>query len=184
MTGTFRFGDALLAVPVPTSKFHSGDVIVFAPMKSDTGTRAIVAHRVIACMEEGIVTQGDACASPDPVLVHPSQVIGRVTRVQRGGKSYVVWNGWAGRAWARHVRFRGRLLALMRAPYRWLRTGGIVRRLWHPPVTRVVLATTQGATVKYLRAGKTVAVWQPETGAYWCRKPYDLVLERPATTDR
>ncbi len=183
MAGTFRFGDLLLVTPTVLSQLRQGDVVVFYSSGIDKGERTVIVHRVVEQTADGVLTQGDACALPDSAVVYPSQVLGRVSRVQRGNRSYPVLNGCAGRVWARYVRLRHRILALGRLPYRWLRASGLirclVRRLWRPAVACVTLATAQGPVVKYLHNGETVAVWQPETRAYWCRKPYDLVLEVP-----
>ncbi len=180
MAGTFRFGDLLVVVPALLSELCPGDVVVFCSSRSAVDTWVV--HRVVAWTENGVITQGDACVSSDVATLRSSQLLGRVARVQRGDKSYVVWGGFVGQVWSHYVRFRRRLLALGRVLYRWLRASGIVRRLWCPPIVRLMLATEQGPAVKYLCNGKTIAVWQPETGTYWCRKPYDLVLDAPDST--
>lgn len=181
MAGTFRFGDVFYSVPVLFSQLRPGDVIVFRHPRSDACIQQTV-HRVVKCTAMGLITQGDACALPDATVVVASQLLGRVVRVQRGNKSYPVWNGWAGRLWARYVQIRRRLLGLGHAPYRWLHESGLVRRLWRPPVSCVTIATAQAPLVKYLHRGKTIAVWRPSTQAFWCRKPYDLVLDAPMPT--
>ncbi|MBN2394492.1 MAG: hypothetical protein JXR84_27410 [Anaerolineae bacterium] len=182
MAGTFRHGDLLLVVPVVLSQLRIGDVVVFCRTSADRGAHTTVVHRVTACVEDGVITQGDALALPDATIVHPTQLLGRVTQVQRGDKCYAVWSGFAGQVWRHYVRLRHHLLALGRAPYQWLRASGLVRRLWRPSFTHMTLSTEQGPVVKYLCGGKTVAVWQPKTQAYWCRKPYDLVLGVPEPT--
>lgn len=181
MTGTFRFGDLLLVTPAIFSQLRRGDVVVFNKSEPDSEARTVIVHRVVAYAVDGLLTQGDACILPDGAIVYPLQVLGRVARVQRGNKSYRVWNGCAGRLWVGYARFQRRFLAWGRLPYRWLRASGLVRRLWRPPIARVTLSTALGPVVKYLHAGKTVAVWQPEMQAYWARKPYDLVLDAPST---
>lgn len=183
MKGAFLPGDVLRVSPLPWQKIRPGDIIAFHTHDGIQPSHIIV-HRVRACVPDGLLTQGDACLSPDAFAVGAAQVIGRVTQVQRGNKSHIVWGGFVGRLWVRYVRLRRGLLAFGRAPYRWVRASGILRRLWRPSVVSVIVATAEGPMVKYLCGGKTVAVWQPETRAYWCRKPYDLVLERPATTDK
>lgn len=180
MAGTFCYGDVLFAVPTLLSKLHPGDVVIFCPAQS--APDGMVVHRVTACTGDSVITRGDARILPDATALHPSQLRGRVVNVQRGNKVYTVWGGFAGRAWASYTRLRRRLLALGRIPYRWLRASGVVRHLWRPPVRFMTLATEQGSVVKYLHGGKTVAAWQPETQSYWCRKPYDLVLDPPGPT--
>ncbi len=185
MQGTFQVGDILFAESITSEDVRRGDVLAFFSSRRDK-MRDVVVHRVVARVSEGLITQGDAMRLPDANPVCAQNLLGRVIQVQRSGRVYPVKNGWRGRLWARYVRLRRRLLSLGRVPYRWLRASSIVRRLWRPPVASVTLATSEGLMVKYLCGGKTVAFWQPETSTYWCRKPYDLVLDAPgpATNDQ
>jgi len=181
MQGTFRTGDMLLTEIISLEDIRLGDVLTFFSSRRDKTCGAVV-HRVVAHAPGGLVTQGDAMDSPDTDLVCERRLLGRVIQVQRDGQIYPVKNGWRGRLWVRYLRLQRRLLSLGRVPYHWLRANNIARRLWRPALVRVTLATGQGPLVKYLYSGKTVAAWQPETGAYWCRKPYDLVLDAPGPT--
>ncbi len=181
MEGTFKSGDILLLETVTLSDVVPGDVVVFDFAKHRHQKIQIV-HRVLACTACGLITKGDANPFPDLQIVTSENLIGRVNFMIRNGKVLPVFGGNAGRLRSHSIRLWRRLVAFGRAPYRWLRASGIIRLLWHPSLKRVTLATAQGPAVKYLHAGKTVAVWRPETRTYWCRKPYDLVLESPLLT--
>lgn len=178
MWGTFRAGDILLTEAISLEDVRLGDVLTYCSSQCRK-TRDVVVHRVVAHTSGGFVTQGDAMRRPDTDPVRAQNLLGRVIQIQRGGRVYPVKNGWRGRLWAHYLRIRRRFLSLGRAPYHWLRASGIARRLWSPPVASVTLATSEGLMVKYLCGGKTVAFWRPETSTYWCRKPYDLVLDVP-----
>jgi hypothetical protein len=180
MTGTFHPGDILVVRKTRYRDVSVGDVVAFRTSKNPVG--GLIVHRVVNCTADGLLTQGDACTTPDASHVQACNLIGRVTQVLHGGKSYRVWGGRAGQLWARYVRLRRRLLTIGRAPYRWLRASGIIRRLWHPPLVCVMLTTMRGPVIKYLCGGKTVAIWATEGQTYWCRKPYDLVLDAPRPT--
>lgn len=181
MRGTFQHNNLLYVAPVAFEIIRPGDIAVFDVDDSQNGIKTVV-HRVLARTRTRLVTKGDNNSGPDSQLVSPEQFVGRVHSVQEGQQVRRVWSGLAGQLWARYVSLWRRLSALGRTPYRWLRASGIVRRLWRPPVTRVMLTTAQGLAVKYLSHSKTVAIWQPETQSFWCRKPYDLVLDSPQPT--
>jgi hypothetical protein len=114
--------------------------------------------------------------------------VGRVTHVERGGRMKPVRGGRRGLLQVRlshlrrRLRWRGRQVAahLGRRFYRWLRNSGLVPRLWQPTITRVHVETEAGLVVKYIHRQRTVARWWPETAKFQCRKPYDLVISRPA----
>jgi hypothetical protein len=179
MHGTFRPGDLLLVTPVAIEAIHPGDVVAFRRQAPDEDAAQIV-HRVQARVGAGLITRGDHSTGPDPSPVRAVELVGRVVAVQRHGRVRRVWGGPAGRLWALGLRFRRGLLRLAQAPYTLLRASGLVQRLWRPRLERVHLTTPEGPLVKTMHRGRTVAQWHPQTGRFWCRKPYDLVIERPA----
>ena len=180
MAGTFRSGDMLVVREVSFCDVHPGDVVAFrAPGHDDNAT--LIVHRVVTRTHDGLITQGDAYTGPDTGRVQASDMVGRVIQAQRGTRPRPVPGGFRGRWWVRFLRLQRRLLAAARAPYRWLRASGIVRRVWRPSVTQVLLMTAQEPVVKYLCGARAVAVWRPDTRTYWCQKPYDLVLDAPVS---
>lgn len=175
MNGTFRMGDVLVAEAIVPGQVLPGDVLVFSP----SGASEVIVHRVVGRVAQGFITQGDAMRFPDATPVAARHVVGRVIQVQRGSRVVPVRGGQFGRFWAGCLRLWRYLLAVGRLPYNLLRTSGFIRRFWQPVVTQVSVETNHGPTVKYLCAGKTVAIWRPGDRSYWCRKPYDLVLRPP-----
>ncbi|WP_051549530.1 S26 family signal peptidase [Nocardioides sp. URHA0032] len=74
MTGDSMDGDRADSIPrgsvvferrVPVDDLRVGDVITYRPPAS-AGVDGMVTHRIVARDADGIVTQGDASATPDP----------------------------------------------------------------------------------------------------------------------
>ncbi len=176
MSGTFRPGDLLYVETVALEDIRSGDVVLFRT-PGDEGI--YMAHRVWARTEAGLHTRGDAHSLPDPTPVTAERLVGRVRFYEREGRVRPVRGGRAGRLWVVLLRLRRRLLRAMGMPYRLLRRSGWVRRLWRPSIDLVCLKGAEGLMVKYVHGDRTVACWWPEDGRFWCRWPYDLVLDLP-----
>ena len=209
MAPLFRPGDGLRIEAVAFAQVRPGDVIVFYPPPSaltgdeDTGsavpsrpdrTAALwppssvegsrrIVHRVVAVSPEGLVTRGDANPSPDEGSVTPDRLEGRVVALERCGTIRPVACGRSGLLRAALARSGARIARPARriasVPYGLLRASGLVRRLWHPEVRALTVATPQGALVKFLHGTRTVARWWPASGRFECTKPYDLVITRP-----
>ncbi len=179
MSGTFRPGDILLVSPASLEAVRPGDVILFAHPRPE-GQVLPVVHRVRACTAAGLITQGDGCPAPDSAPVRAGELIGRVSFVERQGRVRRVWGGRVGQMWAAWRRLRRHLTPWLGWPYRALRSGGLVRRLWRPDVAQIHLTTANGPLIKYVHRRRTVATWSPQDGYFWCRKPYDLVIRLPS----
>ncbi len=183
MHGTFREGEMLYVAPVPLEAARPGDVVAFYRPNA-RGEMTAIAHRVRArrcgAGEQALVTQGDASAAPDAELVDAAHFIGCVRFAQRGSRLYRVRNGAAGALWAQALRVAWRGREWGRAPYRWLRRSGVLRRWVHLNVTQVRLNTDRGPLVKILHGGRTVAYWWVKEQRFCCYKPYDLFLTPPA----
>jgi len=183
MAGAFRPGDYLTVEPAPLAAIRPGDVVVYQGY-SLAGEPADVVHRVVAVTADGLVTRGDNNPQVDNDLVTQDILLGRVTRLERGGRVHRVGTGRAGvfQLWARRAwRLGWRLLrAVGRAAYRWLRESDLVANIWRPTLIPLLLTTSNGTVlVKYVHGRRTVARWRPQTGRFRCRKPYDLVLTSP-----
>ncbi len=214
MAPLFRPGDGLRVEAAAFAQVRPGDVIIFYPPQavgSDAeetglavpsrpspaasswppsateGSRRIV-HRVVAVSPEGLVTRGDANAWPDEGFVTPARFEGRVEALERNGATYTVPRGHAGLTRAAFARFRVRLARRLRRiasiPYGLLRASRIVRRIWHPALSTLTVATPQGTLIKTLHGHRTVARWWPQSGRFECIKPYDLVIESPPCPNR
>jgi signal peptidase I len=181
MKGTFRLGDRLRLELVTLDDVRPGDVVVYA---SDyKGHREELVHRVVAVTPKGLVPRGDNNPCPDAILVTADNLLGRVTHVERGGRTMSVAGGQRGLfhawLWRSRVALWRWTKSVGRRPYRRLRSSGLVARLWQPPVRRVRIVTENGLVVKYVCDGHTVAEWWPQQNRFECQKPYDLVIPRP-----
>jgi signal peptidase I len=183
MLGTFRPGDRLTVAPVSFADLRPGDVAVFRGANPQNDSDTIV-HRVMALGPAGLVTRGDNAPIADRHLLVPANLVGRVTHVERGGGTRPVSGARLGLLRARVLHARRPIMGLIaivgRKPYRWLRTSGLVRRLWRPTITKSSFRTGRGQLVKYVCGGRTVAWWWPEEGRFECRQPYDLLISPPA----
>jgi len=178
MEGVFREGDCLQVRPVPYESLRPGDV---AAMSSGDGRRVV--HRIIGAVPGGWRTRGDACLAPDSDVLAADRFLGRVVARERDGRILPVSGGMAGRVRSLVFRFlfrfrRGLLFPL--APlYRLIRSRRWAARVWKPRIQILQLEGTAGGIRKYLHRGRTVALWFPANHRWQCRKPYDLILERP-----
>lgn len=180
MHGTFREGELLFVTPAPLESARPGDVVAFY-RPNGRGEMTAIAHRVRACKgkNEALLTQGDAAAVPDAELVDAAHFIGCVRLAQRADRLYRVRNGAAGALWAQALRLGWRAAQWGRAPYRWLRASGVLRRWIHPKLTQVRLNTNRGPLVKILHGKRTVAYWWVNEQRLCCYKPYDLFVAPP-----
>jgi signal peptidase I len=182
MAGTFRPGDRLTVAPVPLIEIEPGDVVVLRG-PDGCGNDSDLVHRVVAAAPDGLVARGDSNPCDDEGRVTAANLVGRVTHFERKGRTRRVRGGRWGLLRARLLHARlpawGLVKQVGRRPYRWLRASGLVQRCWRPAVTRVRFTTEDGPLVKYVCGGRMVASWWPEEGRFECRRPYDLIIERP-----
>jgi hypothetical protein len=176
MRSTFSTGQVLYIRP-QENRAERGDVMVYRK-----GGRYVV-HRVDGMYPQGYRMRGDDNLSEDAGIVSPDEVIGVVDEVDDWGRVLRVRGGKPAlyRAQLRwHLNsLLNRLRPVLGAPYRLLKTSGLVRHFWHPRLTHIQVCSSTGVMVKFLARGKTVAVWQPESGRFTCRRPYDLVISPP-----
>lgn len=177
MRGTFRPGDLLTVTPITLQDLRRGDVVAFHQSSSLIVRRQIV-HRVDACTCKGVITRGDQCRVADQTVVTSGDLIGRVSAVERDGKTRPVLGGWRGRIWASALRLWRRVAPVVGWPYRLMRNWGLARALWYPSLASIHIETEAGPIVKYVHRNRTVARWWPTEGRFWCRKPYDLVVSQ------
>jgi hypothetical protein len=185
MLGTFRLGDQLTIEPASITDIHAGDVICF-PGSSGNDAQVICAHRVIAVSVAGLFTRGDNNPCADGTLVTAANLVGKVTHYQRNGVTHRVRGGRLDLLRARllhaRVHLRNWIIRVWRPAYVWLRSSRVLARFWRPAITQITLTTEQGACVKYIYRGQTIARWYPRTRQFECVKPYDLILAPPEDT--
>lgn len=104
MTPFVRAGDVLTIEPLGERRLSRGDVVLCAP------DRRLVAHRIVGWRAGLVRVRGDVAPAEDAALA-PADVLGVVTRVERGG---------------REIRFGPRPA---RAAVAWLSRIGLLRQL-------------------------------------------------------
>ena len=83
MHPTIRSGEHLHVKAVDTRSLRVGDVVLAH------ASRGLTAHRVVRLTRETIITRGDNALRRDGVL-HPSDILGRITHVEREGAAVTV----------------------------------------------------------------------------------------------
>ncbi len=154
-----------------------GDVIVFRQQEG----KGWAVHRVIAVKQDGYITRGDnnLCADPAPIL--PEQVVGKVVRVDSNDRIDPLFGGWRGQWQGRFLRTRLLGKRLLRKglgkPYHWLKCSGLVAKYWKPKIEAIRFETPDGALIKYIHKGRTVASCWTDTDRWWFKRPYDFVID-------
>jgi hypothetical protein len=104
MTPFIRNGDVVTLEPLLGRRPTLGEVVALAP-----GGRLLV-HRVVGWDRGQALCRGDVAAGVDP-LASPDELLGRVTRVERGGRRVRLGQG------------------IERVPIAWLSRVGLLRAL-------------------------------------------------------
>jgi len=190
MEPTFRPGDILHVEKTQRAgQLRPGDIIIFRESGPDPNPKAYeTVHRIIRSTLQGYLTRGDLNPRPDEKPVKEDEIVGSVTRFERGGRIRKVRGGrlglWRARMlWARRGVWRT-IAAPLRPLYRRLRKSGLVAALWKPETRKIRLCSPDGEYVKYIHRGRTVAVWWPDRNECRFRKPFDLVLWREVDRER
>jgi hypothetical protein len=116
-----RDGDVITVSPLRSTRPRVGDVVAFARLEGAN----LVVHRVVARRGWDAVVQGDGVPEYADGLIPAESLLGRVTRVERDGRS--VWLGlgpervviaWLSRAgWL--IPLRVRLASWLKPLLRW-----------------------------------------------------------------
>jgi len=182
MKGTLRIGDQLIFERETINKIKKGDVIIFKGA-NNRGEKKELVHRVISISEFGLITRGDNNFYKDKNPVSGDTLIGRVTHLDRNGHKIRVRGGMAGFRRAKFLQLRlpikKMIWVVCKVPYKILRKSDLVPKIWQPEIKKIVLKTQDGVMVKFFLSSQTVALFWPEEGRFYCKKPYDLVIKKP-----
>ncbi|MCC7130644.1 MAG: hypothetical protein B6D39_08945 [Anaerolineae bacterium UTCFX2] len=188
MRPTFAPGQLLYVRPL-TADLQPGDVLVF----QDPGSaERFVVHRALALTHDGWLMRGDNNRLQDAAPVPLSRIVGRVELAEAGGDYRPVRGGRFG-LWRAALRWGlYQPLQAFRLVFGWLYRA---LRGWSPlrrwlklrfggGLQTVRLETPQGPLVKTLWRGRPVARWQPHTGRFECRKPFDMFVDKPDVREK
>jgi len=178
MLPTFREGDELMVIPLRKALPGIGDVIAFTL----PGEERTIVHRVEAAGCSGIRTRGDASGPPDPWVLSPANIRGRVEYV-RGDRGWRrARNGRRGTMVAGTVALRRQARALI-APaldpvYRGLSSSRILKRLGRIlPIRLVVYQRSLGPEYQLRLFGLTIGRCLPGRKRWRIQTPFRLVVD-------
>lgn len=176
MHPTFKPGE-ILYVRAEIRDIQPGDVVVF----HSEGVQIV--HRVVSVSSEGFLTRGDNNLGEDERVVRREEIIGVVVGKDFWGNQESVTGGKKGlekakRRW-RLREIHQKTLPIIGFPYRWLKRKGWVRKLWHPRIVKIKIRSPKGEIIKYLFKGKVIALWLPGSAQFFCKRPFDLVIQAP-----
>jgi signal peptidase I len=179
MKGTFKPGDKLTIEIVPFARIKKGDVIIFRRTREEKSD--FIVHRVADIAANGLVTRGDNCRVSDEGFLAAEDIIGRVVRFDRSGKTHAAQNSLKGITKAKILYSRMRLMRIVkrmfRKPYLKVRDSGIIMKFWHPEIEIIRLQTPDGPLDKYVHKGRTVAIFWIENNRWWRKRLYEFVIQ-------
>ncbi|MBI5650998.1 MAG: GNAT family N-acetyltransferase [Chloroflexi bacterium] len=166
MSPFIQDGDAITLAPFADAP-HIGEVVAFINPASDR----LVVHRLIAETSDGFVLKGDNIAEPDGVFAR-AQILGRVVRVERDGKT--VGGGIGAERAAIAFLSREQILLALKALYYFPRrvAGVMLRRaqnlapyraLGRRVQPRVVIAEASDAELAEVQRRFNPGVWMRST---------------------
>ncbi|MDD1654807.1 MAG: S24/S26 family peptidase [Methanomicrobiales archaeon] len=178
MLPTFREGDELLVLPLSQALPRRGDVIAFNLPGED---RTIV-HRVNLVGNDGIRTRGDASGSPDPWVLEPGNIRGRVEFVRGDRGWHRARNGGAGTMVAGTVALRRGIRAIftpvLDPVYRALSASRRMKRISQAlPTQLTVYQRPQGPEYHLQLYGLTIGRCLPGRKRWRIRTPFRLVVD-------
>ena len=143
------------------------------------GRRELV-HRLVEHGAKGWIARGDNALQPDEEPVHERNLAGRVRYALRRGRRITVSGGLRGRSRAAALiaarRLRRLVGRIVSGPWRVLRRSSLPAAVWRPRLVYIRFMTPDGALVKFVHRGRTVARWWVDRGELETRWPWDVVV--------
>jgi len=182
MRPLLRPGDGLTVRPYAGRAVRRGDVVVFP---KPGGGKQTVVHRVVAVGAGGVRTRGDRNPGPDPWVLRPEDILGRVVSRQRRDRERAVPGALPGRlqGLAMTALRRGDR-ALSRALHPWYRSlagSGIFSR-WVPGflAPRVLAFPRPGGQELKLVVGHGTVIGRLPSGEnrWRIRRPFRVFLKQ------
>jgi SynChlorMet cassette protein ScmC len=171
--------DLLEVRPYGNRAIRVGDVICFhSPAENKT-----IVHRITSISTAGIRTQGDHNPLPDPVLVQPEQIIGRVIAARRGEHQRNIAGGRSGRITRLRSRLRRNALIGAGGIYRIARpvvtcTRAVFQSLSFCARQRIVLFSARNqVTLRLYLGNRLIGVFHSQKNGWSLRFPFQLVVD-------
>jgi hypothetical protein len=179
MRPTLKPGDRLRVLPCGSAAFKRGDVVVFQPPHE----KQLIIHRLVSVRGGGLEARGDNNTRPDPWVIPPESIIGRVTHVQRKRGFRRVASGRPGRVYGALIRgvneVRRRIFIIGRPAYRWIAGRGVLRRLlpFSLPFKVMSITRADGLELRLVLAGRVIGRLSPHDHRWWFRPPFRLLID-------
>ena len=179
MRPTLNPGDLLRVVPYLGARFKRGDIVVFHPPHE----KQLVIHRLVSVRGDEVKARGDNNIRPDPWLIPPESIMGRVSHVQRKSGFRRLASGRVGQMYGVLIGgvngARRRLFYLGRPVYRWLARRGVLRRLWPFGLPFKVMSITraEGREFKLVLAGRVIGKLPSHDHRWWIQPPFRLLID-------
>lgn len=173
-----KTGDGLEVIPYKDNPMSIGDVVVFCHPEK----KYQIVHRVLAITSKGIRTRGDNNISPDPLLIHPKDIIGQAVSAIRKKKK-TIHGGKKGRILALAFRFRKKTLQttskLLHIPYHSLSRSGFSKR-FVPLLPRMRILTflrPGGNELQLFLGKKMIGRCMPGNNHWQIMRPFRLFVD-------
>ncbi len=179
MNPTLKAGDGLFIVPYRGRGIAIGDVVVF---RHPEGKQKII-HRVVACHSGGFRTRGDNNARPDPWLLTPEAILGKVVAANRKGRIIPIHGGIRGlMATAIRSAFKNaerRISRGLHPLYHWLAGSGFFLRLrpFLPKMRILVFHRPDGQEWQLFLKNKRIGDYRPENGRWRIGRLFRLFVD-------
>lgn len=174
-------GDFLIIKKIHFENLNRGDVIAYNKSKGNSVDFQVV-HRITKILKDHIITRGDNNKRTDINPVTKSNLIGKVEKFERNGKTYRVTGGIQGLFIARSKYYlRAFLLGIYKKTIKnrmIKKAGTIILRSFTPKIRLVKLASPEGPITKWLLRGKVIAQRGPEKDYFYCQKPFELIIKK------
>ncbi len=182
MNPTLKAGDKLEVTLYEGRKIRPGDVIVF--FSPENGTK--ITHRVVSIGQDGVRTQGDHNISPDPWVLGPDRIFGRVIYTQKETRKRRVLGGRIGLIFATIVRALRvadtKMSSLLHPTYSWLVRSGVFTQWLSLPFKPRILSfkRQQGEELQLLLGKRPIGRWSPGKAQWHIRRPFRLFVDEAA----
>lgn len=176
MCPSLKPSDILHVTTERTAVIQRGDVIVFFPPDS----RTLVVHRVHTVSRKGMKTRGDSNTGIDSWIINSENIIGRVTRVQRGSQCLNVKGGFRGHCHAIAIQtirvIDQRASLLLHSLYHLLSRTELFRRLLPARMRLRILSfqRSDGTEFQLLFGRHVIGRLLPDSKRWIIRRPFRL----------
>ncbi len=178
MSPTLKTLDRLYVIPYHGQRIQCGEVIVFISPEVE---RTIV-HRVVHVDSQGIRTRGDNSSYPDPWVLSPDNIVGRVVYAERKNKRLPIYRGLRGRLYSLGIRamrmIDSKVSSLLRPTYHRLARTDALRRCLPAQLKIRILSfdRSSGTELQLLIGRRVIGRLLPGRNQWHIQRPFRLFI--------